>query len=34
VDRDPDLASARGAALRNLLYIFGRDDAIRLLRAG
>jgi ATP-dependent DNA helicase RecG len=34
VDRDANLASARGAALRNLLYIFGRDDAIRLLRAG
>jgi ATP-dependent DNA helicase RecG len=34
VDRDPNLASPRGAALRNLLYIFGRDEAIRLLRAG
>jgi len=34
VDRDANLAGARGAALRNLLYIFGRDDAIRLLRAG
>ena len=32
--RDPMLASARGQALRNLLYIFERDEAIRLLRAG
>jgi ATP-dependent DNA helicase RecG len=34
VGLDPGLASDRGAALRNLLYIFGRDEAIRLLRAG
>ena len=32
--RDPTLASARGQALRHLLYIFERDEAIRLLRAG
>ncbi len=32
--RDPTLASARGEALRNLLYLFERDEAIRLLRAG
>ena len=32
--RDPGLTSARGQALRNLLYIFERDEAIRLLRAG
>jgi ATP-dependent DNA helicase RecG len=32
--RDPALASPRGQALRNLLYIFERDEAIRLLRAG
>ncbi|MGE3248079.1 MAG: ATP-dependent DNA helicase RecG, partial [Beijerinckiaceae bacterium] len=32
--RDPDLASERGAALRLLLYLFGRDEAVRLLRAG
>jgi ATP-dependent DNA helicase RecG len=32
--RDPELATARGAALRHLLYLFGRDEAIRLLRAG
>ncbi len=34
VDRDPDLASERGAALRALLYLFRRDDAVRTLRAG
>lgn len=32
--RDPELRSDRGAALRLLLYIFGRDEAVRLLRAG
>jgi len=32
--RDPDLASPRGEALRHLLYLFERDEAIRLLRAG
>ena len=32
--RDPDLVSPRGAALRLLLYLFGRDEAVRLLRAG
>lgn len=31
---DPDLESERGQALRVLLYLFGRDEAIRLLRAG
>ncbi|GGD88887.1 ATP-dependent DNA helicase RecG [Aureimonas endophytica] len=31
---DPDLEGPRGEALRVLLYLFGRDDAIRLLRAG
>jgi len=31
---DPDLASERGRALRHLLYLFGRDEAVRLLRAG
>jgi ATP-dependent DNA helicase RecG len=34
VETDPTLASERGEALRVLLYLFGRDDAIRLLRAG
>ena len=32
--RDPDLKSARGEALRVLLYLFGRDEAVRYLRAG
>jgi ATP-dependent DNA helicase RecG len=32
--RDPELASERGGALRALLYLFERDEAIRLLRAG
>lgn len=31
---DPELANPRGQALRHLLYIFERDEAIRLLRAG
>ncbi len=32
--RDPELASERGKALRALLYLFERDEAVRLLRAG
>ncbi|BDA84567.1 ATP-dependent DNA helicase RecG [Aureimonas sp. SA4125] len=32
--RDSELETPRGEALRTLLYLFGRDDAIRLLRAG
>ncbi|MFC5385751.1 ATP-dependent DNA helicase RecG [Aquamicrobium segne] len=31
---DPDLQTPRGKALRLLLYLFGKDDAVRLLRAG
>lgn len=34
IDRDPDLQSDRGTALRALLYLFRRDDAVRTLRAG
>jgi ATP-dependent DNA helicase RecG len=34
VETDPELKSARGGALRVLLYLFGRDAAIRLIRAG
>jgi ATP-dependent DNA helicase RecG len=34
VEIDPELAGARGEALRTLLYLFARDEAIRLLRAG
>jgi ATP-dependent DNA helicase RecG len=32
--RDPGLTSPRGEALRNLLYLFERDEAVRLIRAG
>ncbi len=32
--RDPELTSERGQALRVLLYLFERDEAIKLLRAG
>jgi ATP-dependent DNA helicase RecG len=31
---DPDLQSPRGDALRTLLYLFERDEAVRLLAAG
>ncbi|WAJ30936.1 ATP-dependent DNA helicase RecG [Antarcticirhabdus aurantiaca] len=34
VHRDPDLKGGRGEALKTLLYLFGRDEAVRLLRAG
>jgi ATP-dependent DNA helicase RecG len=34
VARDPDLKSERGQALRVLLYLFERDEAVRLLRTG
>jgi ATP-dependent DNA helicase RecG len=34
ITRDPDLNSARAEALRILLYLFGRDGAVRLMRAG
>ena len=32
--RDPDFKSERAEALRLLLYLFGRDEAVRLMRAG
>jgi ATP-dependent DNA helicase RecG len=32
--RDPKLASERGEALRVLLYLFERDEAVRLIQAG
>jgi ATP-dependent DNA helicase RecG len=32
--RDPTLASPRGEALRQLLYLFEKDEAVRLIRAG
>ena len=34
LNRDPQLTSTRGEALRVLLYLFERDEAIRLLSAG
>jgi ATP-dependent DNA helicase RecG len=34
VGSDPDLRSPRGEALRVLLYLFERDEAVRFLRAG
>jgi len=32
--QDPDLSSPRGQAVRALLYLFGKDEAVRLLRSG
>lgn len=34
LERDPDLASLRGEALRILLYLFERDAAVKYLRSG
>jgi len=34
LERDPDLESPRGQALRTLLYLFERDAAVRFLRSG
>ena len=34
LERDPELESDRGEALRTLLYLFDRDAAIRYLRSG
>ena len=34
LNQDPDLRSERGDALRTLLYLFGKDEAVRLLRSG
>lgn len=34
LDRDPELLSPRGKALRALLYLFERDTAIKYLRTG
>ncbi len=34
LDRDPELKSPRGQALRTLLYLFERDAAVRYLRSG
>jgi ATP-dependent DNA helicase RecG len=32
--RDPTLSTPRGEAVRQLLYLFERDEAVRLIRAG
>ena len=34
LEKDPDLDSPRGVALRTLLYLFERDAAVGLIRAG
>jgi len=34
IERDPELTSERGEAVRTLLYLFRRDEAIRFLHAG
>jgi ATP-dependent DNA helicase RecG len=34
LERDPQLSSPRGEALRLLLYLFRRDEAVQYLRAG
>jgi ATP-dependent DNA helicase RecG len=34
LSRDAALQDARGEALRHLLYLFGKDEAIKLIRAG
>ncbi len=34
LETDPGLTSTRGKSLRLLLYLFNRDEAVRLLRAG
>ncbi|MBS0535356.1 MAG: ATP-dependent DNA helicase RecG [Proteobacteria bacterium] len=34
LERDPLLQGERGQALRHLLYLFGKDEAIKLVRAG
>jgi ATP-dependent DNA helicase RecG len=34
LSRDPGLASERGRALRVLLYLFSRDEAVRYIRSG
>jgi ATP-dependent DNA helicase RecG len=32
--RDPTLDTPRGQALRTLLYLFQRDEAVQYIRAG
>ena len=32
MNKDPNLQSPRGQALRTLLYLFGEDDSVRTYR--
>ena len=34
LEKDPELKTARGQAVRTLLYLFERDEGVRLLRSG
>ncbi|WCL53228.1 ATP-dependent DNA helicase RecG [Gimibacter soli] len=34
VSKDPELKTERGQALRNLLYLFERDEGVRLMQSG
>ena len=34
MERDPDFSGDRGQALRVLLYLFERDEAVAYLRSG
>jgi ATP-dependent DNA helicase RecG len=34
LERDPELKTPRGQAVRTLLYLFERDEGVRLLRSG
>jgi ATP-dependent DNA helicase RecG len=34
LNRDPGLTTPRGQALRHLLYLFGKDETIKLINAG
>ena len=34
MDKDPELETERGKALKTLLYLFERDQAIQYLRSG
>lgn len=34
INKDPDLSTPRGQALRHLLYLFERDEGVRLMQSG
>ena len=34
LDKDPELKTPRGQAVRTLLYLIERDEGVRLLRSG